>query len=318
MKRNRKILLSILTAAAILTVADLLCGSAGADMTVMKMLRIPRILTAILAGGALAMSGAQMQSILRNSLADPHIMGISSGAALGAAIATMSGGSAALTTGGVSIALAAMAGAVLTASAILAVSKKFRSSGSLLIFGVMTGFIINAVVSVLQFTSDAESLKIFYSWSAGSFSTTTWKGIAVIAAATTIGAIIAFNGRKGLDIMLFGDEFAEMAGAAPKRIRIQAILSCCIMTGAVTAYCGPLGFVGIVAPHIARAIWKTSSHSTILPASFLCGSMTGLTADLISQASPTPLPAAGTMALVGIPVIIYILIKNQSSNGTTI
>lgn len=314
MKRNRRILLSILTAAAILTAADLLCGSAGADIAVMKMLRIPRILTAILAGGALAMSGAQMQSILRNSLADPHIMGISSGAALGAAIATMTGGNTTAATGGISIALAAMAGAVLTAAAILAVSKRFRSSGSLLIFGVMTGFIINAAVSIIQFTTDAESLKIFYSWSAGSFSATTWKGIAVIAAATAIGAIIAFRGRKGLDIMLFGDEFAEMAGAAPETIRVQAMLSCCIMTGAVTAYCGPLGFVGIVAPHIARAIWKTSSHTIVLPASFLCGSMTALISDLVSQVSPTPLPAAGTMAMVGIPVIIYILIKNQTVN----
>ena len=297
----------------LMVMADLACGGeAGAQ--VLLHLRTPRVLTALLAGAALSLAGGQMQSVLRNPLADPHIMGISSGAALGAAIATMTGVNTTSSTGGISIALAAMAGAVLTAAAILAVSKRFRSSGSLLIFGVMTGFIINAAVSIIQFTTDAESLKIFYSWSAGSFSSTTWKGIAVIAAATAIGTIIAFRGRKGLDIMLFGDEFAEMAGAAPETIRVQAMLSCCIMTGAVTAYCGPLGFVGIVAPHIARAIWKTSSHTIVLPASFLCGSMTALTSDLISQASPTPLPAAGTMAMVGIPVIIYILIKNQTAN----
>ena len=310
-RRNTIACISGICILAVMVIADLFCGG-SADFEIMSRLRAPRTVTALLAGAALALSGAQMQSIFRNPLADPHIMGVSAGASLGAAVATMVGGPAAGS--GISTALAAFIGAACSAMIILAVSRKFRHAATLLIFGIMLGFIVNAIVSILQFTTDAESLKIFYSWSAGSFSSTTWKGIAVIAAATAIGAIIAFRGRKGLDIMLFGDEFAEMAGAAPGTIRVQAMLSCCIMTGAVTAYCGPLGFVGIVAPHIARAIWNTSSHTIVLPASFLCGSMTALISDLVSQVSPTPLPAAGTMAMVGIPVIIYILIKNQTAN----
>lgn len=290
----------------LLSIADMLCGG-NAGPQVLMLLRGPRIATALLAGAALALSGAQMQSIFRNPLADPHIMGVSSGACLGAAIATMTGiGS------GISVALAAFAGAAASACIILAASRKFRSAATLLIFGIMMGFIVNALVTVFQFSSDAESLKIFYSWSAGSFSTTSWPEIIIIAAALATGTAIAFTDRKGLDIILFGDEFAEMAGARTEMIRLRALLSCCIMTGAVTAFCGPLGFVGIVAPHIARWMFGTSSHRVIIPASLLTGSIIGAAADLISQLSPSPMPAASTMALVGIPIIIYILTSRPS------
>lgn len=301
-----------LTVLSVLAAADLLWGGsagAGAGAAVLWRLRAPRVVTAMLAGAALSLAGAQMQSILRNPLADPHIMGVSSGASLGAALATMWGGSLGGMAQGLSLTAASFAGALISALIILAVSERFRSATTLLIFGVMLGFIVNAIVSILQFSSDAESLKIFYSWSAGSFSNTSWQQTGVIAAAALIGFLMAFRGRKGLDIILFGDEYAAMAGADTGKIRLKAILSCCIMTAAVTAFCGPLGFVGITAPHIARALTGTSSHARILPACMLTGAGISLTADLISQLSPTPLPAAATMALVGIPVILYILLK---------
>jgi iron complex transport system permease protein len=305
-KRNTIAYISGICILSVMVIADLFCeGIPSHD--IMIRLRAPRVITALLAGAALALSGAQMQSIFRNPLADPHIMGVSAGASLGAATATMIGGAAAGY--GLSTALAAFTGAVCAAMIIIAVSKKFRHAATLLIFGIMLGFIVNAIVSILQFTSDAESLKLFYSWSAGSFSTSTWPQIFIMLCSLLLGSFIAFRNRKGLDIILFGDEFAEMAGADTVRIRLSALLSCCIMTGAVTAFCGPLGFAGIVAPHIARAALGTSSHRNILPASLMTGAMISIGADLISRLSHAPVPIASTMALVGIPIILYILIK---------
>ena len=289
-------------------------SSAGSaeNLIILQMVRVPRILTAIIAGGGLAVAGAQMQSILRNPLADPHIMGISSGASLGAAIATLAGGSAVLSGGilkGASVAVSATLGAAAASVIIMAASVKFRRASTLLVFGVMLSFITNAVVTVLQSGSNAENLKIFHSWSAGSFGTTSLKEIIIMSATLLIAFIIAFTNRTGLDIILFGDEFAKLTGARPERIRISALLSCCLITGTVTAFCGPIGFVGIVAPHIARTILKTSSHKMIIPGSLMCGSIIGIIADLISQMTPAPIPVSSTMALAGIPIIIYILIK---------
>ena len=303
---------------AVLAVGDLAWGGglslmreeAGAQ--VLLHLRAPRAVTALLAGAALALAGAQMQSVLRNPLADPHIMGVSAGASLGAAMATMwSSGLTSAGFHGIPIVIASFAGALAASAIILAAAKRFRSAGTLLIFGVMLGFIVNALVSILQFSSDAESLKIFYSWSAGSFSHTTWPQIIIIATALALGFIPAWKGRKGLDIILFGDEYATLAGADTGRIRLRAILSCCILTGAVTAFCGPLGFVGIAAPHIAKGLARTSVHSRIIPLSILTGAFIGLAADFISRLGRTPLPVASTMTLIGIPVILYILLKKS-------
>ena len=132
-----------------------------------------------------------------------------------------------------------------------------------------------------------------------------------MATVLLIGIILAVRNTKGLDIILFGDEFATMAGAPVHKIRMTAILSCCLTTAAVTAFCGPIGFVGIVAPHIARGLFRTAAHRTIIPASLLTGAITALAADLLSRATASPLPIASTMAIVGVPVIIYILLKGK-------
>lgn len=295
----------------------LLAGACFGDLTwggmasaeVMLHLRLPRMVTALLAGACMALSGSQMQSIFRNPLADPHIMGISSGAALGAAIATMYAG---VSTGGTPIAIAAAIGAGAAATVILYASRRFRNASILLIFGVMLGFIVTAAVSVLQFSSDAESLKSYYSWSAGSFSNTTWAETTIITGTLFLGLIISLRNHKGLDLILFGDEFTELSGGNPSKIRLWSLLSCSIMTGAVTAFCGPLGFVGIIGPHIAKALMGTSSHKAVLPASLLTGGLIGVCADLISRMTPSPMPVASTMALLGIPVILYIMLKRPS------
>ena len=295
--------------------ADVMNGGVASGQ-VLWHLRTPRVLTSLLAGAALALAGAQMQSVLRNPLADPHIMGVSAGASLGAALATMFTGRSATASPqfiqGLSVASAAFAGAILSAVIILVASRRFRKASTLLIFGVMLGFIASAVVTILQFTSSAESLKLFYSWSAGSFSNAGWTDICILASALVTGLCIAVTNTKGLDIILFGDEFATMAGAPVHKIRLSAIVSCSLITAAATAFCGPLGFVGIVAPHIARGIFRTSTHRMIIPASLLTGAMIGLISDLISQTAPAPLPIASTMAIVGIPIVIYILAKGGS------
>lgn len=296
---------------AMLAAFDLLRGMlpvcTDESFMIMKMVRLPRILTAIIAGGGLAVSGLQMQSILRNPLADPHIMGISSGASLGAAIAILAGGVS--LSGGMSVVMAAITGAATASMIIMAASAKFRRAATLLVFGVMLSFIVNALVTVLQSGSDAESLKIFHSWAAGSFSTTSGKEIIIMSVALVLGSALAMSNNRGLDIILFGDEFAVLSGARPQRIRASALMSCCVITGTVTAFCGPIGFVGIAAPHIARTMWKTSAHKSTIPVSFLCGSTIGIAADLFSQITSTPIPISSTMALAGIPIILYILIK---------
>ena len=294
--------------------ADMLCGGLASPM-VMLHLRVPRVMTALLAGASLALAGGQMQSVLRNPLADPHIMGVSAGAALGTALATMSGFRLSPVLQGLTITAAAFSGAIAASGIILAASRRFKTAATLLVFGVMLGFIANAFVSVLQFSSDSESLKMFYSWSAGSFSNTGWSEICIMTTVLVIGIMLAVRNSKGLDIVLFGDEFAEMSGAPVRKIRLRALLSCSLLAASVTAFCGPLGFVGIVAPHIARGVLRTSVHRTILPASLLTGAVTAITADLISQASPSVLPIASTMAIVGVPIIIYILIKGKGYGG---
>lgn len=286
-----------------MSLIDIFMNYQSLDHDIVWLLRIPRTVTALTAGAALALSGIQMQSILRNPLADPHILGITSGSSLGAAAATLAG------VGALSTTMSAFLGAGITATLIMAVSRRLREATTLLIFGVMLGFILNAVISVMQYTSNAENLKIFYSWSAGSFLLTSWTDISIMSIALIIGCVIAAGGHKGLDIILFGEDFARMTGADTRNIHFRALLSCSIMTGAVTAFCGPIGFLGIVAPHIARALFRTSSHKTILPGSILVGCIISISADILSQLSPTPLPVSSTMALIGIPIIIYIITR---------
>ena len=319
MKRKR---LSITVAAvlAAMLAADILIGG-DAPMEVYSLLRIPRTMTAALCGAALALAGAQMQAIFRNPLADPHIMGVSSGAGLGAAVVTLAGGMAgsgaagkavAGLAGNLTIAAAAAAGALLTSLLIIYMSRKVKGTYTLLIFGVLTGFAFNAIISVLQAWAAPDSLKLYYSWAAGSFIHCSGTGIIIMAAAGAAGTILGLREAKGLDILLFGDSYATLSGAAPAKIRWISLTGCCIATGAVTAFCGPVGFVGIVAPHIARRIAGTSAHLTVLPASLVIGAILGTAADIVSQASPTPLPSGSTMALIGIPFILYIMLKGDS------
>ncbi len=306
-----------LSAAAVLLLAgtDLLTGGAGLcgmDVGIFLKLRLPRMLTAVLAGAGLSLAGLQMQSVFRNPLADPHIMGVSAGAGTGAAVATLLlGASLPAALSGVTVAAAAFLGALMTSMLVVAVASRVQSSTTLLIFGVMLGFIFSAVTSILEYSANAESLKVFYSWSAGSFSGSRPGDVAMIAGALAIGTLLTIINNKGLDIALFGDEYASLAGADMRRIRNIAMTGSCLMAGTVTAFCGPLGFVGIVAPHIAREILGTSVHIKVIPAVMLTGAGLSLAADIISNVFPAPLPVGSTMALIGIPIILAILMRSR-------
>ena len=289
---------------------DLLAGNGLglADGLVFWKLRLPRMLTALVAGASLALAGLQMQAVFRNPLADPHIMGVSGGAGLGAAIVTLAIGTTAAWFSGLTMALAAFAGALLTSALIVRLSFRLRTT-TLLIFGVMLGFIFSAISSILQYTAGEESLKLFYSWMAGSFSGTRIPELLGMAAALLAGLVLALCNSKGLDIILFGDQYASFSGASTRRIRVRAMLSASLMTAAVTAFCGPVGFVGIVAPHVARRLLGTSAHRPLLPAVLATGACLALVADILANLWKTPLPVGSTMALVGIPLIVLYLMR---------
>ena len=308
-KLHKRILPLLLVTAgtAGLLLLDLLSGDSGFGMvqgTLLTQIRLPRVLTAVLVGASLGLGGAQMQAVFRNPLADPHIMGISSGAGLGAAIAVIALPSATL-----GIPAGAVLGALLTSLLVVAAAGKTRSTATLLLLGIMLGFILSAVSATLQYTADEESLKRYYSWAAGSFVGNGTQEIWVMTAGLGTGALLAALNGKGLDLLLFGDDFAQAAGGRIRRIRTVSILGVCLMTGAATAFCGPVGFVGIAAPHVARWIGGSSSARAVLPLSALCGAAIALLADTLSFCGPVPLPVGSTMALVGIPVILYILLK---------
>ena len=177
----------------------------------------------------------------------------------------------------------------------------------------MLGFIFSAATSVMTFSASEHSLKMFYNWTSGSFSANTYTGVACMGAALAIGATIAALNAKGLDIVLFGDDYAMLCGADARKVRALAMVSCCLMTGMATAFCGPLGFVGIVSPHIARWVIGSSVHRRIIPASVITGVAVSLCADIITQSSHAAVPVGSAMAFIGIPVILFILFRGEDA-----
>ena len=315
-KSSSSSLLFLPLALLLLAGADLLTGDSGfcfPDPVLFWKLRVPRMLTAAAAGASLAVAGLQMQSLFRNPLADHHIMGVSAGAGTGAAVATLLLGSGSILTGlfsGLTLVASAFLGAALASLLILLAATRIQRATTLLIFGVMLGFVFSAVTSILAYSADKESLKAFYSWSAGSFVGNRPEDVVLMVLFLLTGTGLAYFNHRGLDIALFGDEYAALSGARVDRIRSKALISSCLLTGAVTAFCGPLGFVGIVSPHIARTLLRSSVHRKVIPATLLVGAGLSVAADLLSQAFPIPLPVGSTLALIGIPIILWILVRH--------
>ncbi len=323
-RRTVKIWPILLATLVVMVCADLLCGPvrlsvkeifntifSGSDpyaVGIVWKIRLPRIVTAIIAGAGLAVSGIQMQAIFRNHLADPHILGVSAGAGAGVAITVLlSAYTTSLLSSGISVCIAAAMGAMFISGLIMRLSARVRQTSDLLIIGVLTGFITSALTAIISYQIDDNRLKIYWSWSSGSFSGNTWESIAIMAAALAVSLIIAVQQIKSLNISLFGEDYADAVRADTRKTRMLAMLSCCIVTGAVTAFCGPIGFIGIVSPHIARKISGQSSLNTTLPLSIFTGATLGVAGDFISQIFPTPVPVGSTIAVIGIPVIFLML-----------
>lgn len=322
MRKTLTIIICLVCLAAF-ALADMLMGDVHVDLfhpdalgrTLLLDFRLPRVVTAILAGSGLALSGLQMQSIFRNPLADPHIMGVSAGAGFGAALVSMaipSAGMLALSAH-VGTAVAAMLGAAISSLVIILISRRFSDSSTMLVFGVLLGYIFSAASSVISYFASARDLKVFYSWSAGSFSANSWVAIAVLALALLISVVLAVMNMHALDALLFGDEYARLGGLNVRRSRTISIISCCVFTGAATALCGPLGFVGIISPHIARSMTGSSVHRNMIVPVMLVGAVICLAADVLSLVWNIPLPVGSTMSLIGIPVVFYILIKDRNA-----
>lgn len=309
----------------VMALADLLCGPVDIGLKdiaksilgrceddfisrIINVIRGPRVLSAALVGACLAIAGAQMQSVFRNPLADPHIFGLSAGAGTGVAIFTAAAGAGAGSMlSGIGITAAASAGALVSAILIALMSTRIHRSSGLLVAGVMLGFVLGAITSIIEYQADEAGLKMYWNWAAGSFSGNTPFQTGILAIALAVGTAMALANHKGLTLMLFGEEFTVASGGNVKRIRIWAVASCCILAGASTAFCGPVGFAGIIAPHIARWTSGRSSMICILPLSALTGAAICLAGDFLAQCTGTPLPAGSTTALVGIPVIFYLM-----------
>ncbi len=285
---------------------------------IMWQLRLPKMLTAILAGVGLSVSGALMQTLFRNPLAGPYILGVSSGASLGVAVITLLGAqctmhNAQCVVGNtqLGIAGAAIIGSLIVLLLMLGVARKVRDNVSLLIVGMMFGAIAGALVSVLQNISNPDALKLFIVWTLGSLGNVGWSRLAVLAVVVCVGILIAVGLLKPLNGLLLGENYARGLGVKIERVRLWIIIATGLLAGGITAFCGPIAFVGVAVPHIARGLFRTSDHRVILPAAAVIGADLVLLCDLLCSISTYPLPISTVSALFGAPVIIWIIIKNK-------
>ena len=277
--------------------------------------RLPKALTAIIAGSALSVSGLMMQTMFRNPLAGPDVLGVNSGASLGVALLVMLGSMGGIVFGSTSwsIILAAILGAFLVLILILIISRRMPDIVSLLIVGMMLGYIASSVVSLLQSLSNPESLKLFVVWTFGSLSAVSWQMMPVLGAIFIFGIFLAFLMCKEMDVLMLGESYAQTLGISLPRVRFMLILTTALLSGGITAFAGPISFVGITVPHIARGLVKDWSHRRLLPLCMLCGSSLLLVCDILSQMPVfnASFPINSITSLVGAPIIIWIMLKNR-------
>lgn len=281
--------------------------------------RLPKALTAVLAGSALSVAGLLMQTLFRNPLAGPDVLGVNAGASLGVALITMfsSGlGSYFLGFGSWGLVVAAVLGAVGVLLLVILVSMRVSDLVSLLIVGMMFGYIAGSIVSLLQNVSNPDTLKIFVIWTFGSLSAVSWSMMPVMLVVVGLGLVLAFFLQKPLNALLLGENYALGLGVSISRIRFLIILATALLAGGVTAFVGPIAFVGITVPHIARGLSDSWNHRVVLPASILCGSSLLLLCDIASQMPgfTTALPINSVTALFGAPLIIWILMKRSRTS----
>ena len=289
-------------------------GGDGINSEILLNFRLPKAITAILAGASLSVAGLMMQTLFRNSLADPYILGVSSGASLGVALVMMAASvlPVAFVSSGWALIVAAIIGASVVLVLVVGVSFKVNNAVSLLIVGLMFGTIAGSIVSVLQNFSNPDAIKLFVMWTFGSLSAVTWTYMQVLLPVSMLGLGMAFFLQKRLDGLLLGENYARGLGVSIIQTRLLIVIATGILAGGITAFTGPIAFVGVAIPHIARGIFKTSSHKILMPATVLCGASLILFCDIISQMPAYTLPINTISALFGAPIIIWIILKKRS------
>lgn len=282
--------------------------------------RVPQALTALVAGAGLSVSGLQMQTVFRNPLAGPSVLGISSGASMGVAFVVLLSGSlggVALSKlgfmGEIALTIAAIAGSLSIMALIVFVSQKVRGNVTLLIIGVMIGYIANAVIGVLKFFSVEEDIRAYVIWGLGSFARVSGDQMTLFICIMVVLLPLSFLLVKTLNLLLLGDAYARNLGLNIKRARLLVITCSGVLVAIVTAYCGPIIFLGLAVPHLCRGMFRTSDHRILMPASLLAGASLALVCNLIARMPgfEGALPVNSVTALVGAPVVMSVLFNKR-------
>ena len=323
MKGKRYIYIVLTVLLVVLFALDTCCGSIwispfsiGTDWSPVERqiflnLRLPKALTALLAGAALSVAGLIMQTLFRNPLAGPYILGVSSGASIGVAFltmcSTMLAGMAGV--GALGIAASAIIGSTIVLLLVMVVAKRVKSNVSLLIVGMMIGSIAGALVNLMQNYANPDSLKLFIVWTLGSLGGVGWSQLPVMAAIVIAGLTVSLLLMKPLNGLLLGEDYARGLGVNISRTRWMIVAATGLLAGGVTAFCGPIAFVGVAVPHIARMWLGSTNHRLTLPASALIGGNLLLICDTLCNIGTYPLPISTMSALFGAPIIIWIILR---------
>lgn len=295
-------------------VADALLGR-GDNPAMTKIvvdIRLTKGIVAIIAGIALSVSGLQMQTLFRNPLAGPYVLGVSSGASLAVALfilgAPLTGGLSA-TAASLGMTGAALVGSAVVLALIAVAGRRLKDIMVVLILGMMVSSAISAIVQILQYMSSDEALKSFVIWTMGSLGNVTSDQLPILAVTVAVGLILAVATTKSLNLLLLGEEYAVTMGYDNRRGRTMVLISTALLAGSVTAFCGPIGFVGLALPHVARVAFGTADHRVLIPGAALTGAAVMLGCDIVSKLFVIPVNAV--TALVGIPIVIWIVFRNR-------
>lgn len=281
--------------------------------------RLPKAITATLAGAALGVSGLQMQTIFRNPLAGPFVLGISSGASLGVALvvltANLAGVGAIFQTlgilGDLTLVIASSLGAAAVLGLVLIVSHRVQDTMTLLILGLLFGYATSALVSILLQFSDSQKIQAYLQWTFGSFAGVTWRQMPILVSVVLLGLVVAAILSKPLNVLLVGESYALTLGLNLERTRFWIITSASILAGAVTAFCGPIAFLGVAVPHLCRSMFNSCDHRILVPAVIIMGAIMALIADLMCTipGNQTVLPLNSVTALIGTPVVSWVILR---------
>lgn len=298
-----------------------LTGGATTDeyRTIVCDLRLPKVVVAITAGMALAASGLEMQTLFRNPLAGPYVLGINSGASLGVALFTLAAPAVGALSGSLFMRLGLTGMAWIGSAAILvlvmSLSRRIKNINVILILGMMLGSAISSVVGILQYLGTEESLKAFVVWTMGSLSTVTADDLRILLPVVIVGLLLAVVAIKSLNMLLLGESYARTMGLRVAHSRVVIFLSTTLLAGSITAFCGPIGFIGLAMPHLARMTFRTADHRVLMPASMLWGAVSMLlccvACDVVARGGMM-LPINTITSLLGIPIIIIVVLRNRN------